>query len=194
MADRLTDGYYRYGGRECQAALDEPSRHDAIHGIVRWLEWSTLAQAAASVSLGCALHPQPGYEWNLDLRITYALAEDGLTVALEASNGANEAAPFGAGFHPYLTLGAATSSTTSCSAMRRSTTLDSSAAPGDPVRSPWKGLNQDFQAAPRPSGRWRTRHMLRRPPARPERHGDCPKFETPAAEGRVERWADHAFR
>ncbi len=103
--NRLNHGRYRYGGHECQAALDEPSRHDAIHGLVRWLEWSTLAHDTASVTLGCALYPQPGYEWRLGLAVTYALGDGGLTVSLEATNADTERAPFGAGFHPYLVLG-----------------------------------------------------------------------------------------
>ena len=102
--NRLTDGRYRYGGHDCQAALDEPDRHDAIHGLVRWLAWSTVAHDATSVSLRCALHPQPGYEWRLDLRITYSVTGDGLTVTLVATNSGTRRAPFGAGFHPYLTL------------------------------------------------------------------------------------------
>ena len=60
--NRITDGRYRYRDRECQAPLNEPSRHDAIHGLVRWLDWSLVARDEASVSLACSLRPQPGYE------------------------------------------------------------------------------------------------------------------------------------
>ena len=102
--NRLTDGRYRYGEHDCQAPLDEPDRHDAIHGLVRWLDWSPVAHDAATVSLACSLHPQPGYEWHLDLQITYALTHAGLMVTLEARNADIEPVPFGAGFHPYLRL------------------------------------------------------------------------------------------
>ena len=80
--NRLTDGSYRYGRRDCQAPLNEVDRHDAIHGLVRWLDWSLVAQGPSSVTLSCALRPQPGYEWQLDLEVTYALDGDGLTVTL----------------------------------------------------------------------------------------------------------------
>ena len=96
---------YTYGGRDCQAPLNEPSRHDAIHGLVRWLDWSLLRHDPSQVTLSCAVRPQPGYEWQLDLEITYQLDRAGLTVTLTAVNTDDEPAPFGVGFHPYLTLG-----------------------------------------------------------------------------------------
>ena len=105
--NRLTDGRYRYGGRDCQAPINEPSRHTAIHGMVRWLDWSVVAHDPDSVTLLCAVRPQPGYEWQLDLQVTYALDAAGLTVTCRAVNGDAERAPFGVGFHPYLILGTA---------------------------------------------------------------------------------------
>ncbi len=71
--NRLTDGSYRYGGRDCQAPINELGRNTAIHGLVRWLDWSPVAHESASVTLSCAVRPQPGYEWQLDLQVTYAL-------------------------------------------------------------------------------------------------------------------------
>ena len=103
--NRLTDGRYTYGGRDCQAPLNEPSRHDAIHGLVRWLDWSLQRHEQNRDTLSCAIRPQPGYEWQLDLEITYQLDQAGLTVTLTAVNTDDEPAPFGVGFHPYLTLG-----------------------------------------------------------------------------------------
>ncbi len=63
--NRLTDGHYQYRGRACQAPLNEIGRHDAIHGLVRWLDWTLVERDPAAVTLACALHPQPGYEWQL---------------------------------------------------------------------------------------------------------------------------------
>jgi aldose 1-epimerase len=51
------------------------------------------------------LHPQPAYPFTLDLAMAYALGDDGLTVTLTATNAGDAAAPFGAGFHPYVTAG-----------------------------------------------------------------------------------------
>jgi aldose 1-epimerase len=103
--NRLTDGRYQYRGRDCQAPLNEASRHDAIHGLVRWVDWTTVEHDSARVTLTCALRPQPGYEWHLELQVTYALDDRGLTVTFQAVNADPDPAPFGVGFHPYLTLG-----------------------------------------------------------------------------------------
>jgi aldose 1-epimerase len=106
--NRLTDGQYHYDGRDCQAPLNEPSRHGAIHGLVRWFDWTLVESDAASVTLACVVRPQPGYEWQLDLEITYALDDTGLAVTFRATNADREPAPFGVGFHPYLTLATTT--------------------------------------------------------------------------------------
>jgi len=103
--NRLAQGRYEFGGREVQAALSEPSRGDAIHGLVRWLPWRSTRTTADEVNLACTIHPQPGYEWSLSLEVSYRLAGDGLQVSAQAVNLGSEAAPFGIGFHPYLTLG-----------------------------------------------------------------------------------------
>jgi galactose mutarotase-like enzyme len=51
------------------------------------------------------VEPQPAYPWELELRIEYALSGRGLDVTVEAMNVSADVAPFGIGFHPYLTVG-----------------------------------------------------------------------------------------
>jgi aldose 1-epimerase len=53
------------------------------------------------------LNPQPAYPFALELSLGYALSDDGLTVTVTARNAGQGPAPFGAGFHPYLTAGTA---------------------------------------------------------------------------------------
>ena len=57
-----------------------------------------------AVALG-VLHPQPAYPWRLELGLEYRLTADGVDVVASATNASAEAAPFGIGFHPYLTIG-----------------------------------------------------------------------------------------
>jgi aldose 1-epimerase len=102
--NRITDGRYRYSGHDVQCSLTEPARHNAIHGLVRWLDWELVDPQPSSVALSCAVRPQPGYEWQLELQVVYELGVDGLTVQLGAVNTGSERAPFGAGFHPYLKI------------------------------------------------------------------------------------------
>jgi aldose 1-epimerase len=103
--NRLEDGSYSRYGFEASASLDEPTRGNAIHGLVRWLPWTVRSDGASEVVLGCILHPQPGYPWRLDLSVGYQLQPDGLTVTMKATNLSEGPAPFGVGFHPYVTLG-----------------------------------------------------------------------------------------
>lgn len=103
--NRIRGGEYFYDGQDVRAPLNEPDRRNAIHGLVRWLDWSVVEESESEVTLTCALRPQPGYEWPLHLEVTYALGAAGLAVTLSAKNTGTVRAPFGAGFHPYLRLG-----------------------------------------------------------------------------------------
>lgn len=105
--NRLDGGRYDFEDRDAQAALDEPERQNAIHGLVRWLPWKVASRTVAGVELACAFHPQPGYPWQLDLQVGYQLDGSGLTVSTRARNDSDVPAPFGIGFHPYLTVGTA---------------------------------------------------------------------------------------
>ena len=104
--NRLAGGRYTFGGRTCQVPLNEPGAGNAIHGLVRWLDWAEVSVTPQDVVLACVLRPQPAYEWELSLEVGYHLADDGLTVASTATSTGTEPAPFGLGFHPYLGLGA----------------------------------------------------------------------------------------
>ncbi|NMM23789.1 MAG: aldose 1-epimerase family protein [Phycicoccus sp.] len=105
--NRIRDGRYSFAGSEHQLALTEPDRGNAAHGLVRWASWSVLEQSEDTVTLGCRLRPQPGWEWSLDLSVTYALTASGLTVTPGARNVGADPAPFGFGAHPYLSVGEA---------------------------------------------------------------------------------------
>ena len=103
--NRIGDGRYRFGGTTHQLGLTDPGRGNASHGLVRWAAFRPLAQESDRVTLGCRVMAQTGYPWTLDVEVTYALAEDGLTVTQRATNRAATAAPYASGAHPYLVLG-----------------------------------------------------------------------------------------
>lgn len=103
--NRVAGGRWAHAGETHQLALTEPAAGNAIHGLVRWASWTAVVHEADRVTVAHRLHPQPGWPGTLDLRVRYALADDGLTVTTEAVNVGAEPCPYGAGAHPYLTLG-----------------------------------------------------------------------------------------
>jgi aldose 1-epimerase len=106
--NRLEDGRYDFEGATHQLPLDEPEHGNAIHGLVRWAAWTATTPSPERVVLEHVLHPQPGYPFSLELRVEYALSVGGLRVQTTATNAGTAAAPYGAGAHPYLTLGTPT--------------------------------------------------------------------------------------
>ncbi|WP_193614522.1 aldose 1-epimerase family protein [Nocardioides lijunqiniae] len=103
--NRIRDGRYEFGGTEHQLALTEPKRHNASHGLARWVAWTLEEHTPHSVSLQYRLMAQTGYPWTLDLHVVYDLSADGLTVTQTATNMSPAPAPYACGAHPYLTVG-----------------------------------------------------------------------------------------
>ncbi len=106
--NRIDGGKYLFEGQEYQLPITEPATNNAIHGLTRWLAWTPLRRTASSVTLFHRLHPQDGYPFMLDLRIEYALSDRGLTVSTTATNAGGGSLPFGAGYHPYFSVGTPT--------------------------------------------------------------------------------------
>jgi galactose mutarotase-like enzyme len=103
--NRIRDGRYEWEGEAQQLDLTEVARGNAIHGLVRWHNWSLMDRSADRVALGLRLHPMPGYPFLLDLEIAYRLSDAGLEVRTRAENIGPRPCPYGVGFHPYLTVG-----------------------------------------------------------------------------------------
>ena len=103
--NRIADGKYSFAGADLQLALTEPGRHNASHGLVRWANWTATAHEADRVVMELVLHPQPGYPFTLGLAVEYRLGAGGLSVSTTATNLSGRRCPYGAGAHPYLTVG-----------------------------------------------------------------------------------------
>lgn len=100
--NRLDHGRYAWDGQTHQVPINEVDRSNAIHGLVRFHPWTCIDLTDDRVELAHTLWPSPGYPFTFDLRITYEIDDAGLTVTTTAHNLGNEAAPYGAGQHPYL--------------------------------------------------------------------------------------------
>lgn len=105
--NRLRDGTYTFDGAEYRLPLTEPGRGTALHGLASWERWSLVSHEESAVELELALVPQPGYPFAIVSRVRYALSDAGLEVTLTTSNTGSTPAPYGAGFHPWLSTGGA---------------------------------------------------------------------------------------
>lgn len=103
--NRLAGGRYTFQGVEYGLEVDNPETGSAIHGLVHDLAWSPVDVHEDAVTLRLAFEGVPGYPFPLELTAHYRLSDEGLTVTLGARNTGEGDAPYGVGFHPYLTLG-----------------------------------------------------------------------------------------
>ena len=103
--NRIEDGQYEFAGMVHHTPLSEPSRHNALHGLTRWVNWTAVEQAPDRVLMSLILHPQEGYPFTLRLLADYRLSTAGLAMRTTATNVGTQAAPYGAGHHPYLSVG-----------------------------------------------------------------------------------------
>lgn len=104
--NRLGDGRYEYGGRTLDVPINEPERRTALHGLGSWQRWVVTDRSPAAVELELRLPPSPGYPFEVRFAVRYALGDDGLTVTARATNDGATTAPYGTGFHPWLSPGA----------------------------------------------------------------------------------------
>lgn len=100
--NRIRDGRYVFEGASRELSLTEPDKHNAIHGLVRWLPWRYVTSSESSLTCECTVPAQPGYPWPLLLRSVWSLGEGGLAAEHWATNLAGTPAPFGFSVHPYL--------------------------------------------------------------------------------------------
>jgi aldose 1-epimerase len=106
--NRLRDGRYAFEGTEHRVELSEPENGTALHGLTLSSRWRSVRSSAHSVTLTHELRAREGYPFALRLAVAYELDSGvGVVVTLRATNAGDGRAPFGAGLHPYLTLGGA---------------------------------------------------------------------------------------
>ncbi len=106
--NRLGDGRYTFEETEAQAALNEPSRRNAIHGLVRWMPWRMMGRAQNRVSMAVRAPPVAG----LSLR---PAAGGRVPAGAGWPDGGDRRrehrgrpTSLRLGFHPYLTVGTPT--------------------------------------------------------------------------------------
>jgi aldose 1-epimerase len=188
--NRIEDGRYEFDGESHALALDEPEWSNAIHGLVRWSAWRAVRQEDGRVVMEYTLHPQPGYPFSVALSIEYTLSDGGLGVRTTATNVGQAACPYGAGAHPYLTLGTSTVDSLLVGAPAR--TVIRSDDRGLPLgEEPVEGTEYDFRQL-RPLGETKLDHAftdLDRDDDGLARVG----LTDPAGGARLTLWLDEAY-
>ncbi|SNS57241.1 aldose 1-epimerase [Geodermatophilus pulveris] len=104
--NRIREGRWSWGDRDLQLDLAGPDKPVAMHGLVGWQPWSVLERSGDAVTVGTVVEARSGYPFRLAAAVDHALAPGRLTVTMRVRNAGAEPAPLGAGFHPYLAVGA----------------------------------------------------------------------------------------
>lgn len=102
--NRVADGRWSLHGQEQRLDITEPSKGNAIHGLLRNTGYRAVDTGTSHAVLEAEVFPQHGYPFHLLHRATYELSEEQLTVTQELTNLSGQAAPFALGAHPYLKI------------------------------------------------------------------------------------------
>jgi aldose 1-epimerase len=99
-SNRISGGGFSFAGRFHSLAANFAGDPNPIHGNGWTSSWSVTAGVANRVSLALSSDgPRP---FRYDATLTYAVTRTGLSMALVATNRAEDPLPFGVGFHPWL--------------------------------------------------------------------------------------------
>lgn len=103
--NRVRDARWTHDGTTQQLDVSDPTRGNAIHGLLRNTAYRVREVTDAEVLLGAVIHPQHGWPFLLDTWVRYALSDDALTVTHGVRNLGAARAPWAVGAHPYLRVG-----------------------------------------------------------------------------------------
>lgn len=110
--NRVVKASYVYDGSTYQLPVTEEATGAALHGLLHGVDLTVQYQRESEVHLAGVIEPSQGYPFRLEAVLVYRVAGQlGLTTTLstryapQGNENDAAAAPFGAGFHPYLTAG-----------------------------------------------------------------------------------------
>jgi aldose 1-epimerase len=100
---RISDGkWIDETGAEKSLPINEPSRNNALHGLVYNKSFEVKKSTASSVELVIDIPATDGYPYALRLAVSYELEDGQLYASFAVKNLSDTRAPFSIGFHPYF--------------------------------------------------------------------------------------------
>lgn len=103
--NRVAGARWMLGDVEQRLAVTEPAAGNAIHGLLASADYDVRRAREDATTLGARIVDAPGYPFDLDVEVDYALTVDGIDVAISVRNDGPSAAPVALGAHPYLRVG-----------------------------------------------------------------------------------------
>lgn len=109
--NRIRDGSFEFRGQRVKLPLNEPERHNAIHGLVYHRPWEVVQSGASEaegawVTLRFASRSFPEVEaafpFPFEAEYTYRLKDGALANEFTATNVGNAPMPMGFGVHPWF--------------------------------------------------------------------------------------------
>lgn len=109
--NRIVKASYVYGENRYQLPVTDEATGSALNGLIHHVDFSIQHQRESEIHLAGVLEPAEGYPFRLEIVLIYRVSGQlGLTAALSTrytpennDDDTPAAAPFGGGFHPYLT-------------------------------------------------------------------------------------------
>ncbi len=109
--NRICDGKYVFEGSEYQLEKNEIARGHALHGFIMKKEFALISEEStdqyskAIFSTDIKRDEFAGYPFDISVTIAFILKENELKIEMIGENRGEANAPFGVGWHPYLTVG-----------------------------------------------------------------------------------------
>ena len=110
FVNRLDGGKYNWQGQDLRFDVNEPSRGNALHGLVYNKPFKVVSQSLTAEIAICVLAPvetvnEEAYPFASAMQVTYSLhVKNGLSVKMEVTNMHSTPLPLSVGWHPYIRL------------------------------------------------------------------------------------------
>lgn len=107
--NRLEDGKYEFEGTHYQFPINEPDKHNQLHGMLHSAPFEEKASKVkgdvASITLAHEYNGAlPYYPFPFRFEVTYVYKSGMLEVVFRVTNTGHHSLPFGMGWHPYFQI------------------------------------------------------------------------------------------